>query len=353
MRIGLRGGLGVAALVLAAAAGIRWSAGGGTPASPPEGGRAWTMEVSRAGIAEIAGVADATYAAGRWYLADPRTHRVHVLDSAGGLLRSFGGPGAGPGELREPARVAATADRIYVAERRRPDVSVFDTAGAFLARLRPDAPCPAGRPAGLAVAGGVLHVLRQCLEPPRHVRYQVERALDDRALSLWPAVADTVPLPRSGQLPFLHVLLAGDDARLALAEGQRGCVRFFRVPGGEPDGVRCLDEVPRLPLREEERAWLARYRGRAQLPDSLPRFLGLLLRGAELAVFVPADAHAGRWLVLPAAAPPARDAGDARRARGGPFGTGPHRRSFVAADLQLVVSDGLEGMALEVVPVRR
>src|SRR5688500_5609103 len=66
--------------------------------------------------AAILSVESAVELAGRWYIADQRGHRVHVLDRTGALHRSFGRRGQGPGEFIAPSRIAGTRAYTFVAE---------------------------------------------------------------------------------------------------------------------------------------------------------------------------------------------------------------------------------------------
>jgi DNA-binding beta-propeller fold protein YncE len=59
--------------------------------------------------------------------------RVHQFTPAGGLVVSWGEPGAGPGQFNLPHGIAVDRDsRVYVADRENSRVQIFDAAGNFL-----------------------------------------------------------------------------------------------------------------------------------------------------------------------------------------------------------------------------
>ena len=77
--------------------------------------------------------------------------RVAKFDKNGDWVKSFGEPGAGPGQLNTPHSIAADAKgNIYVADRGNVRIQVFDPDGKLLRQIKIDSqvPVPPGaRPA--------------------------------------------------------------------------------------------------------------------------------------------------------------------------------------------------------------
>ncbi len=82
------------------------------------------------------------------YLLDESVSKVRVYDLAGAHLRSFGGPGQGPGELGARARWLLVGDdgRVFVGDLRNQRINVFSREGEALDSL----PLPARSTSGLA-----------------------------------------------------------------------------------------------------------------------------------------------------------------------------------------------------------
>jgi hypothetical protein len=294
---------------------------------------------------EILSVAGAWYATGRWFLTDASAHRVHVLDRGGRLIRSIGQRGAGPGEFGEPTSVAATANFIYVAERARPFVSVFDSSGAFLRHLRVGGSCSSGAVVALAAVGADLYVLRRCLELPHRIRHQLERSLNGGPLTVWNDKVDTISLTAGKGVPLQFVVMTASTDRLIVGEGNTGCLRVYELPDGRPAGSRCFTEIARRPLpRGEHDRLTQRWRGRVDVPDSLPRFIGVSLLDHTLALQSPSSSKTASWLELPwtrSAAPPRL------------LGRTDLESSFLGGGMQLIAHDAAEGVRIEIVPVGR
>jgi len=85
--------------------------------------------------AEMGGIRDlAIDEVGRMFLLDPRLGRIRVVDSKGRLVTVAGRPGAGPGELRDPASLAydPQTKRLYVLDPGLGRIGVFVWAGDSL-----------------------------------------------------------------------------------------------------------------------------------------------------------------------------------------------------------------------------
>ncbi|MBX3026387.1 NHL repeat-containing protein [bacterium] len=66
---------------------------------------------------------------GRLFVADRNNHRIQSFARDGSFLRAWGGPGAGPGQFREPHDVAADDEFVYVADLWNQRVQAFDRDG--------------------------------------------------------------------------------------------------------------------------------------------------------------------------------------------------------------------------------
>ena len=283
---------------------------------------------------------------GFWYIVDARGHRIHVIDSTGTPLHSFGQRGRGPGEFNTPMTVARTGAYTFVAEMGRADISVFDAGGRFMRYLRVRGPCAQGNVAAMGTSGSTLYVLRRCVELPARIRLQVERSSDARILAVWNAVADTTPVTSRASLPIHVPVMAVNNSRLIIGDGTNACLKAVHLPDGAPEGTRCFSEVPRRPLPENEKQRLnARWRGRIAVPDSLPRMMAVALRDSMFAAQIPESAETTSWIELSWRFNPNQ------RVRA--LGRGPAERSFLGARTQLIATEHVDGMRLQVVPIAR
>ncbi len=90
-------------------------------------------------------VTDVTWdSAGNTYISDGYINsRVAKVDKDGNWIKSWGGPGSGPGQFNTPHSIASDAqNRIYVADRGNGRIQVFDTDGKFLREIRINVPFP-------------------------------------------------------------------------------------------------------------------------------------------------------------------------------------------------------------------
>lgn len=132
-------------------------------------------------------VTDMTWdAAGNTYISDGYVNsRVAKVDKNGRWLKSFGEPGAGPGQFNVPHSIAAdAAGNIYVADRNNRRIQVFDGEGRFLRQITIDVPFdyaravpaigkkPAADVTGLQASGSPWAV---CITPgPNQVLYAAD-----------------------------------------------------------------------------------------------------------------------------------------------------------------------------------
>ena len=70
----------------------------------------------------------------QFFVADRGHDRIVVIDAAGNILRSFGGRGDGPGQLRQPRDLAVDAgrDRIYVVDSGNRRLAIFRLDGSYV-----------------------------------------------------------------------------------------------------------------------------------------------------------------------------------------------------------------------------
>jgi len=96
------------------------------------------------------------------HVADAASHRIVIFNRHGAVIGAIGRPGAGPGELSEPAGLAIGPDgTIFVSDLRNARLQAFSPAGECLAMVSQDlaAGVEIGEPRGLAVdAEGNLYV---------------------------------------------------------------------------------------------------------------------------------------------------------------------------------------------------
>ena len=88
--------------------------------------------------------------AGNTYISDGYINsRIAKVDKNGNWIKSWGEPGAGPGQFRTPHSIAVDAeDHVYVADRGNRRIQVFDGDGKFLRQITIDVPFDANaRPA--------------------------------------------------------------------------------------------------------------------------------------------------------------------------------------------------------------
>ena len=87
---------------------------------------------------------------GNGYISDGYINsRIAKVDRNGNWVKSWGTPGTGPGQFRQPHSIAVDEqNRIYVADRGNRRIQVFDTEGNFLRQITIDVPYdPSARPA--------------------------------------------------------------------------------------------------------------------------------------------------------------------------------------------------------------
>jgi len=227
---------------------------------------------------------------GQVFVLDFIAQQVRVFDSLGRHLRTFAGPGAGPGEIRYPLGIAYRNGKIWVNDPIAARYSVYDADGTFLTSYRRRIPGY-----GFLWFGGVDSTERiydwtftvgpYSREPGLH-----ESHVESFALRIDPASGsiDSVPLPFQGQrgyrarrgtssIPFqgqfLWTIDAGGHVWVAFTDAYRIC-QF----GTGTDTLLLVErEYEPLPVTAAERAgaiaslqhWMDRSGGRVDLDYSV------------------------------------------------------------------------------------
>lgn len=69
------------------------------------------------------------------FVVDTRAHAIRVFDTAGALVRSFGGQGAAPGQFNAPTHIALAAGRLYVTDTLNARLQILDLDGKPLGSI--------------------------------------------------------------------------------------------------------------------------------------------------------------------------------------------------------------------------
>jgi len=148
--------------------------------------------------------------------------RVAVLARGGGVVRAFGMPGGGPGELDLVHGIAVDRDdRIYVADRRNARVQVFERDGTHRASWQGPR---IGRPFAVAVSGERVFVVDGGDQDPERPAARV--VVLDREGRLLGEFSGFGTGP--GQLSEPHDLVVDAQGRVYVAELGTGRVQRFR-----------------------------------------------------------------------------------------------------------------------------
>ncbi len=252
---------------------------------------------------------------GRIWVVDQMSHEVRVFDADGEHVRTLGGEGEGPGELRMPFQIYRGPEgHMWVADAMNLRLSVFDTAGTFQASH--PRPSPTGFPldtwgfgpdgsfleVGMEMSGGpsssaILFRLNADLEPvdtmalpsvEREVRQVTTEGgrfgapvpFTPEAISavtpnhqLWTGVNDAFRLART--------TLEGDTLRVTerewvpepVTEGDVEAaleqIDFFLEAGGEMDPAEFPSVKPafrQILVDEDGRPWVAPFHASASAP---------------------------------------------------------------------------------------
>lgn len=232
---------------------------------------------------------------------DGQTHRVHVFDSAGKALRSFGGEGDGPGEFRAPAAVTRVEDgRIAVSQGFPPVLHWVSDSGDYLGSTRLPASGDAAT-SSLAAAigawqvssGGRAFVQVQILDPASAGKgwpvalLEVDPAGASPAdtLARWSVEVDAAnPVIRFFEP--IHTWMPRADGTVVLSAGSPYEVRWIEASSRVTRVMR--REVAAVGVGDSHRS--AAVAGMKQSMESLPgaaERMATMLENAEFAATVP------------------------------------------------------------------
>jgi hypothetical protein len=135
---------------------------------------------------------------GQIFVLDFIAQQVRVFDSLGRHLRTFAGPGAGPGELRNPVGMVYRNGKIWVNDQTANRYSVYDGSGAFLTSHRRRIPFSGFRWEGGVDSAGRIYDLAVTFGPLSREPGLQATQWRVFALRTDPAAegVDSIPLPR-------------------------------------------------------------------------------------------------------------------------------------------------------------
>lgn len=115
--------------------------------------------------------------------------RIHRFSAEGRLIKSWGEPGGGPGQLRIPHGIGVDEENtVYVADRENDRVQVFDAEGALKAIWngihRPDGLCLGGGLVYVAELGHIMYVDNVMYEPYENMPWSKVRVFDRNGTEL-------------------------------------------------------------------------------------------------------------------------------------------------------------------------
>lgn len=170
-------------------------------------------------------------AAGNTYISDGYINsRVAKVDKDGNWLKSWGGPGSGPGQFNTPHSIAVdAAGKVYVADRGNSRIQVFDGDGKFLRQIVIDVPAPPdarpaignkpSKPSGTMKPGSPWAI---CITPgPHQVLYSADAfpgriyklSLDGKVLGMFGKSGKQL-----GQFGWIHEMACPSENELYVAE---------------------------------------------------------------------------------------------------------------------------------------
>lgn len=116
----------------------------------PGGELLWTAHGEGSQLLQSVGMIDVDDRDNVW-VTDSGHHRIQVFDPTGRLMRSFGEPGSGPGQFRNPrcVHVDAATQSVYVTDYENDRVQKFDLEGRFVMAWH--GPLGLDRPIGVTV----------------------------------------------------------------------------------------------------------------------------------------------------------------------------------------------------------
>lgn len=240
---------------------------------------------------DILSVSDAVEGpGGRWFILDGRSSRWHSIGPEGEREVSAGRAGEGPGELMNPVGLALMGDTVVVGNRTAGTVERYLVDGKPLDRWDMGIPgCAAGVLRQLAVAEGMLHLLRECLDPGSGgSTMQVHRRLEGGGLEVVASIPWT-DLSGARAIRLGRAILAGGGDLLLFGDATGDCLLVL-LPRDRSSEQVCHPSPPRIPLSGDERRRAEEVRTRLagrgltlEVPEFAPPFDAVFPgRGADV-----------------------------------------------------------------------
>lgn len=200
--------------------------------------------------AVVAGVRDADFHGGIWFLLDRYSAEVHRVDGRGIHQGRFAGKGDGPGELRFPQAIAAHADTIVVATWR--NMHLYRPDGTSIARRRIEPPqdCPGALVHDIASSRSGLLILFNC---DHGSDYESLVVLENDAVTRDAlAVRAASPVDKRVWTAFREApVLASHPRGFLFGHPNDDCLELFGLDGEVLDSV-CHAWLERHPIRIED-----------------------------------------------------------------------------------------------------
>lgn len=94
--------------------------------------KSWAAQPGRVLADGFVGPWGVSYSAnGELFVSDPGSYRVYVFDQEGNLLRQFGKPGSGDGQLNYPTGLHVCGPEVFVCDTNNGRIAVFGADGAW------------------------------------------------------------------------------------------------------------------------------------------------------------------------------------------------------------------------------
>lgn len=210
-------------------------------------------------LPEVLSVEDAVEVDGGWILLDRRLGKLHFINNTSGLLKSVGGEGPGPGELRSPVAIALGDSLLWVLNQQGQSLDRFSLTGEFQDRRQVrEGGCLVGLAQELhfTTKKGLI-ILRVCPATlPGPGTAFLEKLDSDGLLT----VEVALPLGEQGSRR-LHLLrqptAAARGESLFIGTWDTPCIAVLPLFGGasrEVTGHRCLPDFVRAKAPEKDRS---------------------------------------------------------------------------------------------------
>jgi hypothetical protein len=205
---------------------------------------------------------------GQVFVLDFIAQQVRVFDSLGRHVRTFAGPGAGPGEIRYPLGIVYRNGKIWVNDPTAARYSVYDADGAFLTSYRRRIPGYSFPWSGGVDSAGRIYDWTFTVGPFSREPGLQESRFENFALRIDPALgmADSVALPFHGEryyrarggtsaIPFQGSFLWTIDAGGRVWLTHTDAYRIFQLSERGDTLLIVEREHEPLPVTSAERAY--------------------------------------------------------------------------------------------------